>query len=840
MPGSAGNLKFTVEFDNRAAGVGVKQTQRIIDRFAQSVQNMGGRLKDSLSSVFSVKSSELNSQLDKTQMQIDKSKRKLQELSGEYDKLMSGESEPKSVRQLQKELTAATNNLDKMNNAIVAQEDKVNQLDFGKNTKELENAKQELVRMEREMDEAGNAADKLRQTLKNLKANPGATDEAKKISAAMSDERKNLEVLNKKYDEQKKKAKDAYAKAQAGAKKSEKNTSLFGAALSGATRRIGRLAAAALIFNVIRKALNSLQKYMSSLVRTDATFVNSLAEIKGNLQGVATPIFAYLMPALNALARGLATVTAYMAQFSAALFGMSGSKLKSKTKALNQQAAAIKKTGEAAKDALAPWDELNVLEQDSSSGAGTGAGVSYEGLSAPDMSFLDYINSIDWNGITKKVIRSVTGIVNGVLKKLPDFIAAGRRIITGIFTGIADSMPVLLTAIPLIVDALDAVIDNAILSLEDLIPAAGTILQGALTAGFLLMRGLAESIRDALPQLIATIPLIVQTFVDFLIMSFTLINEVGPDIITALIAGITASVAMLATVAPLVVDSLVAFITDNLPILTESGLNMIITIAEALLVNLPTILDAGIRILLALVDGLIATLPTLLEVGMQAVMGLILVLIQLSPDLIECGIKLLVALVKGLIEAAPRLIRLAVSLVGGMASALLSAVPTLLTAVGKMVSKVLDKLKNAGPGMGKAISDWFAGIPNTIKNALNSVIDKINTASARISDKLSFSLPFDLGDFSITIPRIPRLAQGAVIPANREFLAVLGDQKSGTNIEAPLSTIEQALENVLSRRSTEGSKVIVLEVNGRELGRVCTDAIDFEKSRVGVRMVKAR
>lgn len=39
---------------------------------------------------------------------------------------------------------------------------------------------------------------------------------------------------------------------------------------------------------------------------------------------------------------------------------------------------------------------------------------------------------------------------------------------------------------------------------------------------------------------------------------------------------------------------------------------------------------------------------------------------------------------------------------------------------------------------------------------------------------------------------IPKLATGAVIPPNREFLAVLGDQKSGTNIEAPLEMIEQA------------------------------------------------
>ena len=49
-------------------------------------------------------------------------------------------------------------------------------------------------------------------------------------------------------------------------------------------------------------------------------------------------------------------------------------------------------------------------------------------------------------------------------------------------------------------------------------------------------------------------------------------------------------------------------------------------------------------------------------------------------------------------------------------------------------------------------------------------------------------------------PQIPKLAQGAVIPPNREFLAVLGDQKSGTNIEAPLSTIEQALRNVLAEQ----------------------------------------
>ena len=50
---------------------------------------------------------------------------------------------------------------------------------------------------------------------------------------------------------------------------------------------------------------------------------------------------------------------------------------------------------------------------------------------------------------------------------------------------------------------------------------------------------------------------------------------------------------------------------------------------------------------------------------------------------------------------------------------------------------------------------------------------------------------------TITAPQIPYLAQGAVIPPNREFLAVLGDQSSGTNVEAPLATIQQAVAAVM-------------------------------------------
>lgn len=44
---------------------------------------------------------------------------------------------------------------------------------------------------------------------------------------------------------------------------------------------------------------------------------------------------------------------------------------------------------------------------------------------------------------------------------------------------------------------------------------------------------------------------------------------------------------------------------------------------------------------------------------------------------------------------------------------------------------------------------------------------------------------------------IPMLARGAVIPANKEFLAILGDQKQGRNLEAPEGLIRQIIREEL-------------------------------------------
>ena len=106
--------------------------------------------------------------------------------------------------------------------------------------------------------------------------------------------------------------------------------------------------------------------------------------------------------------------------------------------------------------------------------------------------------------------------------------------------------------------------------------------------------------------------------------------------------------------------------------------------------------------------------------------------------------------------------------------------------------------------------DWdkaWQGIVNVGKGAVNVLISIINSMIdliVRGLNLISFDVPSwipGIGGrhvgFNIqNAPQIPYLAQGAVIPPNREFLAVLGDQRHGTNIEAPLSTIEEAVAKV--------------------------------------------
>ena len=83
--------------------------------------------------------------------------------------------------------------------------------------------------------------------------------------------------------------------------------------------------------------------------------------------------------------------------------------------------------------------------------------------------------------------------------------------------------------------------------------------------------------------------------------------------------------------------------------------------------------------------------------------------------------------------------------------------------------------------------------------------------------------------------KIPELANGAVIRGGNPFLAILGDQRSGqTNVETPLSTIEEAVSNVMSRQQTGSApSSINLYIDSEKVAQVTLDSFLSEMNRRG-------
>lgn len=161
---------------------------------------------------------------------------------------------------------------------------------------------------------------------------------------------------------------------------------------------------------------------------------------------------------------------------------------------------------------------------------------------------------------------------------------------------------------------------------------------------------------------------------------------------------------------------------------------------------------------------------------------------------------------------------------------------------GDTFSKAWQKVKDIFSKGGKIFSGIKEGIETAFKKIVNSLIDGINrvvsTPFNAINNALSGLRNTTILDFqpfnwlpSVDVPQIPHLAKGAVLPPRKEFMAVLGDQKNGRNLEAPENLIRQIVhEESNSKGNTYNLKA---QIGRRTLFEIMIEEAKIRQAQTG-------
>lgn len=531
------------------------------------------------------------------------------------------------------------------------------------------------------------------------------------------------------------------------------------------------------VFVLFNKFRNALVTGFKNLAQSDAAtntainnVKNALTGLKNSLATAFTPILQIVSPILVKFINLLAKAADYVAMFFAALTGKSTYK---SAKVVNEVATGMSNTASAAKEAkkqLTGLDEINTWQSNTDSGgAGGGVGEMFE--EAPI------------NEKIQKIANKVKELYEKYLKPIIDWVK--------------ENFDKILTVVLLIGAALAAwKISSAIVSFF-------TSVGGQIA---LLIIGLYLLI-DGIKEWIETGELSTETFAKI---------EAGLLLIGVAISLLTGSwiPLIIAAIAGLVV--LVIKYWDEIKAFLAKCWN--------------AIKDTAVSIWNAIKTFFINTWNG----------------IKTSASNIWNAIKtFFVNIWNGLKSSATSIWTAVSSFFTNTWSGIKTSVTSIWSAITTWLGSTWDGIKTKAvttfTNIKDKITSVFTGLKDNLKGAINGIIGFINrmisgivsgiNTAIRAINKIQVTIPswipgiggkkfgFNIG--TITAPQIPLLAKGAVIPPNAPFMAMLGDQKRGNNIETP----EKLLRQIVREESGSGGNKYDVKavVNGRTLFDIIID-----------------
>lgn len=732
-------------------------------------------------------------ELDKLTAKIDKMEAELKKSTGEQSGLKSqldaAKESAKQAENALKSLRSESERLRQITSGEVAASPEAYITAYGRQTEVAAQIKEQEAIL-KEQDKIVESLDgKYAKITDKVIAQTSALDAAKQKAGELTEQ-----ITN---------ASGATERMETAAKKVSDSMNTFSKRVSGLFKRV-------LVFSLITRALQSLRTWLGKTIMKNDEARAAVARLKAALLTLAQPILQVVIPVFVKLVNILTQVVTAIAKFFGILSGKSWSSQKSAAQGLNDEQKALEGVGAAAKDAsksMASFDEINQLTDNTASGAGGGGGAASTEI-APDFSNLD---------MAEDKLHDILGLVGAIAAgllawKIASLFTNDLSKIWGIALAVAG-------AFALVYFWLDAW--NNGIDLQNFLGMLAGL--AALAVGLAIAFG---PIAAGIALVVGGLAMLVVGIKDVIENGFNLVNTL------TIIAGLLAA-------------------GIGISLLTGSWIPLLIAGFLAALVALVSFTGHG--------EELIQGLKNIIDGFGKFFKGVFTGDMKLAVE----GIKQIWEGMKQTWNAIVNSIKDAWNMFITWLQSKSPLLASIFQTYGKFVSDVYKNIKDILKGVidfivGVFTGDWtkawqgvteiFRGIWNNIvaiiEAAINFIIDGINLLISALNT-IHFEIPgwvplIGGKSFGISIPLVsqaalPRLAEGAVIPPNREFMAVLGDQKSGTNIETPLETMVQAFKQAMNE-SGGRSQTIILQLNGREFARAVYKANNEETQRVGVRL----
>lgn len=733
-------------------------------------------------------------ELDKLTAKIDKMEAELKKSTGEQSGLKSqldaAKESAKQAENALKSLRSESERLRQITSGEVAASPEAYITAYGRQTEVAAQIKEQEAIL-KEQDKIVESLDgKYAKITDKVIAQTSALDAAKQKAGELTEQ-----ITN---------ASGATERMETAAKKVSDSMNTFSKRVSGLFKRV-------LVFSLITRALQSLRTWLGKTIMKNDEARAAVARLKAAFLTLAQPILQVVIPVFVKLVNILTQVVTAIAKFFGMLSGKSWSSQKSAAQGLNDEQKALEGVGSAAEDAsksMASFDEINQLTDNSASAAGGGAGGAASTEIAPDFSNLD---------MAEDKLHDILGLVGAIAAgllawKIASLFTNDLSKIWGIALAVAG-------AFALVYFWLDAW--NNGIDLQNFLGMLAGL--AALAVGLAIAFG---PIAAGIALVVGGLAMLVVGIKDVIENGFNLVNTL------TIIAGLLAA-------------------GIGISLLTGSWIPLLIAGFLAALVALVSFTGHG--------EELIQGLKNIIDGFGKFFKGVFTGDMKLAVE----GIKQIWEGMKQTWNAIVNSIKDAWNMFITWLQSKSPLLASIFQTYGKFVSDVCKNIKDILKGVidfivGVFTGDWtkawqgvteiFKGIWNNIvaiiEAAINFIINGINLLISALNT-IHFEIPdwvpiIGGKSFGISIPLVsqvalPRLAEGAVIPPNREFMAVLGDQKSGTNIETPLETMVQAFKQAMNE-SGGRPQTIILQLNGREFARAVYKANNEETQRVGVRL----